>query len=72
MSLCTVCLQEQYIFVHDLMCDYVSSGNTSVEAHTLGETVDKLTQPVSEDGATGFEEQFRVRDAAQVLVDVNM
>lgn len=54
-------LQEQYIFVHDLLCDYVSSGDTAVEAHALEESVAKLRQPAAEDGATGFEEQFRVR-----------
>lgn len=44
------------------MCDYVSSGDTSVEAHALEESLANLMQPAVEDGATGFEEQFRVRE----------
>lgn len=54
-------LQEQYIFVHDLLCDYVSSGDTSVSIHVVSASVDKLSKPVTEDGPTGFEEQFNVR-----------
>ena len=60
----SLCVQEQYIFVHDLMCDYVGSGDTSVAAHALEETVAKLTLPAVDDGIIGFEQQFGVRERA--------
>ena len=52
--------QGQYIFVHEALCDYTVSGDTSIDASSFKETVERLREPDSVRGISGFDFQFQV------------
>jgi hypothetical protein len=45
--------------VHEALCDYTISGDTSIDTNSFIETVHKLKNPTNA-GVTGFDVQFEV------------
>ena len=52
--------QEQYAFIHDALCDYLTCGDTSVVAHNLQVHIRKLSTRGTSSSVTGFEEEMKV------------
>ena len=52
--------QGQYIFVHEALCDYTVSGDTSIDASSFKEAVERLRAPDGVRGISGFDFQFQV------------
>jgi netrin-G3 ligand len=52
---------EQYIFVHEVLCEYVTCGDTSVKIHGFESSVSRL-RGVTNSSITGFDEQFNLLD----------
>ena len=50
--------QEQYIFLHNALLEYLTCGNTRVSASQLEQELVQLTQPRSLSGHSELEEQF--------------
>ena len=50
--------QEQYVVIHDALKDYITCGDTSVEAYQLRMAIRDMDK--KEDGQSGFELQFEV------------
>ena len=50
--------QDQYVFIHDALKDYISCGDTSVVAYKLKMVIDDMSK--EEGGQSGFERQFKV------------
>ena len=53
-----VLAQEQYVVIHDALKDYITCGDTSVEAYQLRLAIRDMDK--EEDGQSGFEQQFEV------------
>ena len=51
--------QDQYVFIHDALCDYITCGDTSVLAYELRTALHSL-QKVDDMGQSGFRRQFEV------------
>ena len=51
--------QDQYVFIHDALNDFLTCGDTSVPAHELRRTISTMSQ-ADGDGETGFQRQFEV------------
>ena len=54
-------LQDQYVFIHDALCDYMTCGDTSVPAHELKAAIATFMRVNKNTKMTGFQEQFDVR-----------
>ena len=54
-------LQDQYVFIHDALCDYITCGDTSVPAHELKAAIATFMRVNKNTKMTGFQEQFDVR-----------
>ena len=52
--------QNQYVFIHDALNDFLTCGDTSILAHELRRTISTMSQ-TDVDGETGFQKQFEVR-----------
>ena len=52
--------QEQYVFIHDALCDYITCGDTSVPAHELKAVIATFTSVDEDTKCTGFQKQFAV------------
>ena len=61
-------LQDQYMFIHDALCDHITCGDTSVLAHELKATIATLGIVGKDTKKTGFQEQFDVRNVDQQLL----
>ena len=53
-------LQEQFIFIHDVILESVMCGDTQVSSGDLRSAVTRLTNKDDCTGKTGFETQFEV------------
>ena len=53
-----MCVQEQYVLIHDALNDYVTCGDTSVVAYQLRMVINDMEK--EQDGQSGFERQFEV------------
>ena len=53
-----VLAQEQYVVIHDALKDYITCGDTSVEAYQLRLAIRDMDK--EENGQSGFEQQFEV------------
>ena len=53
-------IQEQYIFIHDTILDYIKCGSNEVDAVNLKSEMSKLSKSNAEE-ETGYEEKFKVR-----------
>lgn len=53
------CLQDQYVFIHDALSDFLTCGDTSVPAHELRRTISAMSERDGE-GKSGFKRQFEV------------
>ena len=62
----SVLMQDQYVFIHDALNDYLTCGDTSVPAHELRRTISTLAGRDGE-GRSGFERQFEVGYAKTIL-----
>ena len=51
--------QDQYMFIHDALSDYITCGDTSVIAHELRIVIDEMEKE-GEKRKSGFENQFGV------------
>ena len=51
--------QDQYVFIHDALNDFLTCGDTSVPAHELRRTISTMSQTEG-DEETGFQRQFEV------------
>ena len=56
--------QDQYVFIHDALDEFITCGETDIAASNLRARVNKLRKHIPEKGATGFQEQFQVHFAA--------
>ncbi|XP_057299709.1 receptor-type tyrosine-protein phosphatase F-like isoform X2 [Hydractinia symbiolongicarpus] len=50
--------EDQYIFIHAALLDYLESGDTEIEANALREYIKKQSQVDSRTGMTGLMEEF--------------
>jgi len=50
--------EDQYIFIHNAIVDYLESGDTEVDANDLREYIKKQSQVDSKTGITGLMEEF--------------
>ena len=53
-----MCVQEQYMLIHDALNDYVTCGDTSVVAYQLRMAINDMEK--EQDGQSGFEREFEV------------
>ena len=53
-------LQAQYIFIHDVLSDVITCGDTRLDASELRNRVNELRQ-ADNGNSSGFEEQFEVQ-----------
>ena len=53
-------MQDQYVFIHDALKDYISCGDTSVMAYQLRQVINDMSK--EENGQSGFERQFEVHN----------
>ena len=51
--------QDQYVLIHDALKDYITCGDTSVEAYQLRLAIRDMDK--KDDGQSGFEQQFEVQ-----------
>ena len=52
--------QDQYVFLHDALDEYITCGETDVAVSNLRARMNKLRKHIPEKGITGFTEQFQV------------
>ena len=52
--------QDQYVFLHDALDEYITCGETDVAVSNLRARMNKLRKHIPEKGITGFMEQFQV------------
>ena len=60
-----IIIQDQYVLIHDALCDYITCGDTSVPAHELKAAIATLKRVDKNTKMTGFQEQFEVRNSSQ-------
>ena len=60
-------LQDQYVFIHDALCDYITCGDTSVPAHKLKAAIATFMRVNKKTKMTGFQEQFDVRTISSII-----
>ena len=58
----TICLQEQYMFIHDAILESITCGNTQINVMNLQKVVNKLKQRDQTTSLTGFEQQLKVME----------
>ena len=61
-------LQDQYVFIHDALCDYITCGDTSVPAHELKAAIATFMRVNKNTKMTGFQEQFDVRTISSIML----
>ena len=61
-------LQDQYVFIHDALCDYLTCGDTSVPAHKLKAAIATFMRVNKKTKMTGFQEQFDVRTISSIML----
>ena len=61
-------LQDQYVFIHDALCDYITCGDTSVPAHKLKAAIATFMRVNKKTKMTGFQEQFDVRTISSIML----
>jgi protein tyrosine phosphatase len=54
---------EQYAFIHDALCDYLTCGDTSVAAHELRKEIHNLCKVDANTGKSRFQQQFELLDS---------
>ena len=52
--------QDQYAFIHDALCDYLTCGDTFIPAHHLTAKIIEMSAVKEETNTTGFQDQFEV------------
>ena len=57
--------QDQYAFIHDALCDYLTCGDTSIPAYQLSGEIGDMGKVEDDTRMSGFERQFKV----QCIVD---
>ena len=57
---CVLLLQEQYIFIHDVLLEYIQSGETEVRDSALAAYVEELEAEPAASGISGMEKQYKV------------
>lgn len=60
-------MQEQFIFIHEAMEEYIACGDTSIGVANLRIAMTKLDKPCGDDGKTLLDEQFQVVIIVTVL-----
>ena len=55
--------QEQYAFIHDALCDYLTCGDTSIPAYQLRGEMEEMEKVDNNTRISGFESQFKVQNA---------
>ena len=53
-------LQDQYVFIHDALADYITCGNTSIIAQELLRSITEMTKVDQQTKKDGFTQQFQV------------
>ena len=56
------------MLIHDALKDYITCGDTSVEAYQLRLAIRDMDK--EEDGQSGFEQQFEVRTSNEVVYTI--
>ena len=64
-------MQEQYIFIHDAILEAVTCGDTQISAGDLHRSIQKLSHRDPKTNLTGFESQFKARNALLVAFPIN-
>ena len=55
-----VFIQEQYTFVHDAILDFLTCGDTQIDAYNLRRVTQKMSTRDPNTHLTGFEKEFEV------------
>ncbi len=68
--MCCVCVrvQEQYVFVHDAILEYVTCGDTQITAGDLRRVMGKLAARNPQTQVTGYESQYKVSRAPPIAL----
>jgi len=53
-------VQEQYIFIHDAVLEYITCGDTSIEAPNVMRAMAKLKTKDKMTGLNGYEQELKV------------
>ena len=59
-----LCVQEQYIFLHDAVLESVTCGDTEISSANLRATVRKLNKINPADNTTVLQTQFKVQSVS--------
>ena len=52
--------QDQYAFIHDVLCDYLTCGDTSIPAHQLRGEIGDMEKVDKDSKISEFGRQFKV------------
>jgi netrin-G3 ligand len=68
--------EDQYMFIHDAVLEAVISANTEIPVSSLSDHFDRLMQIVPNEGATGFELEFKrlasIKYGGQKFISANL
>ena len=59
-------IQEQYVFIHDTLCEYLTCGDTSVAAHDLMSVISDMRDIDKNTGEPQYYTTFEVRTNVHV------
>ena len=62
--------QDQYAFIHDALCDYLTCGDTSILAHQLRGEIRDMDKVDNDTRMSGFESQFKVQSMEMLSVHI--
>ena len=57
---CVLCLQAQYVFVHDSLSELVVCGETDILAANIRINTNRMKEYATGEAVTGFQKQFQV------------
>lgn len=52
--------QDQYVFIHDTLLDYITCGDTSISASSLRNKINKMSKVAPGNAMSIYEQQFQV------------
>ena len=58
-----LCIQNQYVFIHDALNELVNCGDTEINPINMRIVIGKLSRTVEGQNISGFQKQFEVSDS---------